>query len=427
MGYKKLSPVIFIQNGKAVKWFDNMEVISDDVVSLAVKYSKCGADELIVFDLSTTDDEHDLSIDIMKKITRKIRIPMIVGGNIKRQEDIKKYLYTGAKRVILNFSKSTGIELIEDASKRFGKEKFVVSLNDFDTLFKQQHLIEAYAEEILFMHRPDLNSVKDTTTMPTTILTDCMEEAEIVRILKCEGICGVSGGFVSQKDFDFVAFKEICADNDIQISYFESTMEFSEFKTNKDGLIPVIVQDYKTADVLMMAYMNKEAFEHTIRSGKMTYYSRSREALWLKGETSGHYQYVKSLTVDCDKDTLLAKVDQVGAACHTGNPTCFFTPLAGEDYDETNPLKVFESVYNTIVDRRDNPKEGSYTNYLFDKGIDKILKKIGEEATELVIAAKNPNPEEIKYELSDFLYHAMVLMVLRGVTWEDIVKELADR
>ena len=413
MGYKKLSPVIFIQNGKAVKWFNNIEVLSEDVVSLAVKYSKHGADEVIVFDLSSSDEEHDHAIDIMKKITRKVRIPMIAGGNIKRQEDVKKYLYTGAKRVILNFSKASGAEVIEDASKRFGKEKIVVSLNDFDTLIKQQHLIENYAEEILFMHRPDLNSVKDTTTMPTTILTDCMEENEIIRILKGEGICGVSGSFISQKDFDFSAFKEICADNDIQMSYFESTMEFSEFKTNKDGLIPVIVQDYKTSDVLMMAYMNKEAFEHTIRSGKMTYYSRSREKLWVKGETSGHYQYVKSLTVDCDKDTLLAKVDQVGVACHTGNPT--------------NPLKVFESVYSTIVDRRDNPKEGSYTNYLFDKGIDKILKKIGEEATELVIAAKNPNPEEIKYELSDFLYHAMVLMVLRGVTWEDIVKELADR
>ncbi len=427
MGYKKLCPVIFIQNGKAVKWFDNMEVVSDDVVSLAVNYSKHGADELIVFDLSNTDDEHELSIDIMKKITRKIRIPMIAGGNIKRQEDVKKYLYTGAKRVVLNFSKSTGIELIEEASKRFGKEKFVASLNDFDTLFKQQHLIEAYAQEILFMHRPDLNSVKDTTNMPTTILTDCMEEEEIIRILKCEGIRGVSGKFVSRSEFDFIAFKELCADNNIQMSYFESTMEFSEFKTDENGLIPVIVQDYKTADVLMLAYMNEEAFVHTIQSGKMTYYSRSRQRLWVKGETSGHYQYVKSLTVDCDKDTLLAKVDQVGVACHTGNPTCFFTPLAGDDYDETNPLKVFESVYNTIVDRRDNPKEGSYTNYLFDKGIDKILKKVGEEATELVIAAKNPNPEEIKYELSDFLYHAMVLMVLRGVTWEDIVKELADR
>ena len=208
---------------------------------------------------------------------------------------------------------------------------------------------------------------------------------------------------------------------------FESMMSFSAFKLNSDGLIPVIVQNYKTGEVLMMAYMNQEAFDTTIRTGKMTYFSRSRNTLWVKGETSGHYQFVKSLTIDCDKDTILAKVDQIGVACHTGHPTCFFQPLVGNDYDETNPLQVFENVYSTILDRKENPKEGSYTNYLFDKGIDKILKKVGEEATELVIAAKNPNPEEIKYELSDFLYHAMVLMVERGVTWEDIIRELADR
>ena len=159
----------------------------------------------------------------------------------------------------------------------------------------------------------------------------------------------------------------------------------------------------------------------------MTYYSSSRKSLWVKGETSGHFQHVKSLTIDCDKDTILAKVDQVGVACHTGNPTCFFQPLVGVEVEEKNPLQIFESVYNTILDRKKNPKEGSYTNYLFEKGIDKILKKVGEEATELVIAAKNPNPEEIKYELSDFLYHAMVLMVERGVTWDDITKELSDR
>ena len=159
----------------------------------------------------------------------------------------------------------------------------------------------------------------------------------------------------------------------------------------------------------------------------MTYFSRSRNELWVKGETSGHFQYVKSLNVDCDNDTLLAKVDQVGAACHTGNPTCFFQPLFGKGMDEKNPLRVFESVFNTILDRKENPKEGSYTNYLFDKGIDKILKKVGEEATEIVIAAKNPNPEEIKYEIADFLYHTMVLMVEKGVSWDDIVNELADR
>ena len=226
---------------------------------------------------------------------------------------------------------------------------------------------------------------------------------------------------------DFNEFKDICMDAGIQMTSFESILDFSEFKLNSNGLIPVVVQDYKTNEVLMMAYMNEEAFDNTVKTGRMTYFSRSRQCQWVKGETSGHYQYVKSLSIDCDKDTILAKVEQIGAACHTGNRSCFYTTIVGADYDAKNPLQVFESVYNTILDRRENPKEGSYTNYLFEKGIDKILKKVGEEATEIVIAAKNPNPEEIKYEISDFLYHAMVLMVERGVTWEDIINELADR
>ena len=147
----------------------------------------------------------------------------------------------------------------------------------------------------------------------------------------------------------------------------------------------------------------------------------------MKGETSGHIQYVKELTADCDFDTILAKVSQVGVACHTGNPSCFFNEIVKKEYIEKNPLKVFETVYNIIEDSKNNPKEGSYTNYLFDKGIDKILKKVGEECTEIVIAAKNPDPEEIKYEISDFLYHVMVLMVEQGVTWEEITQELAQR
>lgn len=424
---KRVIPCIFIRQGKAVKWFDNNEILAEDVVELAETYSELGADELIVFDLSENDKEHDDAIDIMKKISRVIHIPMIAGGNIKRQEDVKKILYAGAKRAIVNFAKASGIELIEEVSKRFGKEKIAVSLHDFDTLFKQQDLIQKYASEIIFMHRPDLGSVKEFTDLPTVILTDTMEKSEILRILKCDGIKGVSGMYVSNPNFNFTEFKEVCEAEEINMAFLETKMEFSEFKLNEEGLIPVIVQHYKTGEVLMLAYMDEDAFSHTIKTGKMTYYSRSRKQRWIKGETSGHYQFVKSLTLDCDKDTILAKVDQIGVACHTGSPTCFFEPLVESDYDETNPLQVFQSVYDTIVDRKMNPKEGSYTNYLFDKGIDKILKKVGEEATELVIAAKNPNPEEIKYELSDFLYHAMVLMVERGVTWEDIVKELADR
>ena len=192
-------------------------------------------------------------------------------------------------------------------------------------------------------------------------------------------------------------------------------------------MIPVIAQDYRTGEVLMMAYMNEEAFEKTIKTGRMTYWSRSREELWCKGDTSGHYQFVKSLTIDCDNDTLLARVHQVGAACHTGNRSCFFTTIMKKEINDRNPFNVFEEVYNIIKSRKERPKEGSYTNYLFDKGLDKILKKCGEEATEMVIAAKNPDAEELKYEISDFLYHMMVLMVECGLDWDDVVKELSNR
>ena len=137
---------------------------------------------------------------------------------------------------------------------------------------------------------------------------------------------------------------------------FESMMDFSEFKLNSDGLIPVIVQDYKTNEVLMMAYMNEEAFDHTVKTGRMTYYSRSRNAQWVKGETSGHFQYVKSLSVDCDKDTLLAKVDQVGAACHTGNRSCFYTTIVGTDYDAKILFKYLNPYIIRLLTEKQNQK-----------------------------------------------------------------------
>lgn len=207
-----------------------------------------------------------------------------------------------------------------------------------------------------------------------------------------------------------------------------SEISFSEFKLNSDGLIPCIAQDAKTGEVLMMAYMNEESYNKTLETGLMTYWSRSRQKLWTKGEESGHFQKMISLIIDCDKDTILAKVDQTGPACHTGNPTCFFTPLTeGAKTTNSDIYKVLEDVYKVIADRKVNPREGSYTNYLFNEGIDKILKKVGEECTEIVIAAKNPDPKEIKYEIADFLYHAMVLMVEKNVSWDEIADELARR
>lgn len=280
-------------------------------------------------------------------------------------------------------------------------------------------------------------------------------------------------------------------------------------KFNADGLVPAVTQDIRTDEVLMLAYMNEESLRKTIGTGKVHYYSRSRQKLWLKGETSGHFQQVRSISVDCDGDTLLLKVEQTGAACHTGHRSCFFTrldadalkegavkddqperdtmtaklggdgmqpedsgleavqaadgktgygklktvqPADGEtengkleavrsangnagncgaqvsqtDGSQVGP-EVLGDVFRVISDRMINPKEGSYTNYLFGKGLDKILKKVGEEACEVVIASKNGSSTEIKAEIADLIYHVMVLLAERGMTLEDVYGELKQR
>ncbi len=202
---------------------------------------------------------------------------------------------------------------------------------------------------------------------------------------------------------------------------------FSAFKKGEDSLVPCIVQDVHSGQVLMMAYMNEEAYERTLATGRMTYFSRSRQSLWVKGETSGHFQYMRSLHADCDRDTLLARVVQVGAACHTGSYSCFFRPVWQREATEHSSRSVFEELEQVIADRKAHPKEGSYTNYLFDKGIDKILKKVGEETAELIIAAKNPDPEEVKYEAADLLYHMMVLLAEKEIPWKEITEELEKR
>lgn len=328
-----------------------------------------GADAVLLTFPAMTCDE---VVPVLKNVCQSVDLPVIAEARIARLEDVKKYLYAGASEVVFSETLVLDEAVYPEAMARFGEDRCLKK-----ETFSEDKIIPLSADQV--------------------------------------------------SSFDGFAVKRDCREQGLPVNLFESAISWSDFKVNEAGLVPVIVQDYKTSEVLMMAYMNEAAFLATCETGRMTYYSRSRQSLWLKGETSGHFQYVKSLHLDCDHDTILAKVKQIGVACHTGARSCFFNELVKKDYQDANPLQVFEHVYSVIEDRKANPKEGSYTNYLFDKGIDKILKKLGEEATEIVIAAKNPDPEEIKYEISDFLYHAMVLMVERGVTWTDITKELANR
>lgn len=193
-------------------------------------------------------------------------------------------------------------------------------------------------------------------------------------------------------------------------------------KFNKEGLVPAIAQDVGTGQVLMLAYMNEESLKLTKETGLAHYYSRSRNSLWKKGESSGNIQEVKGIYYDCDGDSVLLKVEQRGAACHTGTYSCFFNEIKGYE----NAANTLNDLYKVIFDRKMNPKEGSYTKYLFDQGLDKILKKVGEEASEVIIGAKN-GKEELIYESSDLIYHLMVLLVNEGITPVEIMEELRDR
>ncbi|MBQ6949903.1 MAG: bifunctional phosphoribosyl-AMP cyclohydrolase/phosphoribosyl-ATP diphosphatase HisIE [Clostridia bacterium] len=201
-------------------------------------------------------------------------------------------------------------------------------------------------------------------------------------------------------------------------------ININELKFDEKGLIPAIVVDSITKKVLTLAYMNKESLQISMEKGLTCFYSRSRQELWLKGETSGNYQHIVSITADCDKDALVVVVDKDGPACHTGTDSCFTAPLWESDERQEFSL---EQLMEMLHGRKVEKKEGSYTTYLFEKGLDKILKKVGEECTEVIIAAKADDKKETIYEIADLCYHVMVLMLQQGITLEDIHKELAGR
>jgi len=207
-------------------------------------------------------------------------------------------------------------------------------------------------------------------------------------------------------------------------------INIDSLKYDNNGFIPAIVTDFDSGDVLMLAYMNEQSLKISIDEGKTCFWSRTRKTLWRKGETSGNVQNIMSIKTDCDLDTLLISVRKSGPACHTGANSCFYEDLYASDdcfIPDSEGAFSLDSLHNIIKDRKINKKAGSYTTYLFDKGLDKILKKFGEESTEVIIAAKGDSKKETIYEIADLTYHAMVLMTQMGITTEDIINELASR
>ncbi|NLJ90691.1 MAG: bifunctional phosphoribosyl-AMP cyclohydrolase/phosphoribosyl-ATP diphosphatase HisIE [Clostridiales bacterium] len=417
--YKKIIPYINCENE-----------LAENIIREAKRYDNIGGDELFLYNYSFDDKSIDEFLDTVRTLVKQIEIPVIIGLCVRNFEDIKKAFYAGARQVVIKEVICHDRDIVKEGADRFGYDKLVLELEDYKLIYDKdfvRSVKDMGISALLLKHIKVTSSFIEAVEeleLPV-IIRDSLKNNDLYDLIRHNNVIGVSTNFY--KDKEILKAKLSLKAKGLEVNTYESKVDFREFKLNSDGLIPVIVQDYRSNEVLMLAYMNEESYKQTIETGKMTYFSRSRNEIWVKGETSGHYQYLKALSLDCDKDTILAKVSQVGVACHTGSPSCFYTDLIHSKLKETNPYKILIQDYDTILDRKKNPKEGSYTNYLFDKGIDKILKKCGEEATEIVIAAKNPNAEELKYEIADFLYHMMVLMVECGLDWDDIVKELANR
>ncbi len=369
----------------------------DAIIKQAIDLQNNGIDELVLVNNTENENEVESFLELARELSRSIDIPFVIGVFARRFEDIKKAFYTGARAVILRRSDTDGNGLVKEGIDRFGKTGIYVNDNGICTNGKSEVLV---------------------------IDSGSASAGKAAAELKKDDVTGFAAVF---ENTDVMAFKRELEALGADVNTFKPSISFDELKTGADELIPCIVQDYRTNEVLMMAYMDREAFEKTAETGIMTYHSRSRNELWVKGLTSGHFQYLRELSCDCDKDTLLAKVVQIGAACHTGSRSCFFNEMVRHEYETKDISKALSSLYDIVIDRKAHPKEGSYTNYLLDKGLDKILKKCGEEATEMVIAAKNPNAEELKYEIADLLYHMTVLMVECGVDWQDVAGELANR
>ena len=431
MDYKRIIPCILIKDGNVIEWFDDETVISNNIIAHAVSYAEKGADELIVLDLSDTPETHAKTLDCLRKLTLEVTIPIIVGGDINNMEDIDKILATGVRRAILNMSKESSRYLLKDAAEKYGRENIGASFNDFNSLFKTQKAVREYATELVFLHHLDFPSVMNVTDIPSVLVSLYSDMDMLTSYLEYPTVKGLSGKFVSRPGIDINDLKREFSKRGITFSSFESKVSFSQFKLlekDSEGLVPVIVQHYKTKEVLMMAYMNEEAFMKTLRTGKMTYWSRSRNAIWVKGETSGHFQYVKSLNLDCDNDTILAKVEQIGAACHTGNPSCFFNTIAGTEDNSHSSQQTMDMVFKYIIAERNKSAELPPVNSkLMYKGLDPILKQLGAKYTELLVTAKNSNPTEFRTVLADTLFNTMLLMAEKNVTWEEIYLEFTNK
>ena len=469
---KRIIACLDVRNGRVVKGtkFTDIKDV-DSPEKLAKFYSDNSVDELVFYDITASNEERKTSLEFVERVARVINIPFSAGGGVSTIEDFKYILRKGADKVSVNSAAVKNPQLIREASMAFGSQCVVLSMDvkkndegswsvyvkggrektELDAIEWAVRAAELGAGEIVVNSIDEdgmkngydlelLSRITSVVNIPVIASGGAGKKEHFLDALQKTGVDGVLAASVFHfGEIKVPELKQYLKENGAEIRMPEAApqkkespsaenADISMISFGKDGLVPCICQDAKTGAVLMLAYMNEQSLRLTLEKKRAVYYSRSRSELWEKGATSGNTQKVRAIYYDCDADALLIKVDQTGNACHTGAYSCFFNAVFDDQEASADPgSSVFGELYATVIGRKNDPSEGSYTNYLFDKGLDKILKKVGEEAAETIIAAKNQDRQELIGETGDLIYHLTVMLAEKGISMDEIEQELKSR
>ena len=469
---KRIIACLDVRNGRVVKGtkFTDIKDV-DSPEKLAKFYSDNSVDELVFYDITASNEERKTSLEFVESVARVINIPFSAGGGVSTIEDFKYILRKGADKVSVNSAAVRNPQLIREASMAFGSQCVVLSMDvkkndegswsvyvkggrektELDAIEWAITAAELGAGEIVVNSIDEdgmkngydlelLRRITSVVNIPVIASGGAGKKEHFLDALQKTGVDGVLAASVFHfGEIKVPELKQYLKENGAEIRMPEAApqkkespsaenADISMISFGKDGLVPCICQDAKTGAVLMLAYMNEQSLRLTLEKKCAVYYSRSRSELWEKGATSGNTQKVRAIYYDCDADALLIKVEQTGNACHTGEYSCFFNAVFDDlGVSADSGSSVFGELYATVIGRKNDPSEGSYTNYLFDKGLDKILKKVGEEAAETIIAAKNQDRQELIGETGDLIYHLTVMLAEKGISMDEIEQELKSR
>lgn len=443
----KIIPAIDIKNGKVVRLlkgnFDNEIIYSTDVISVVDKLISLNSKRIHIVDLDGSKIGKPQIYDIVKSVRNRYpQLEIEVGGGIRTEHDIKRYVELDCD-IILGTYLINDIQSVKLLVEKY-KKRIIAGLDCVNGIPKIDGWTKS-SDRSLYKLLDDIKDIGINKIIYTNILKDgTLTGIDIGEYQKLKNNYSslefvVSGGISSNEDiltcikneFDCIVGKAFY-ENKVNIGKLQNTAFINSLKYDIKGLIPAIVQDYQTNEVLMLAYMDKDSLKLTLENKKMTYYSRSKQSLWVKGETSGNIQYVESVSYDCDKDTLLFKVSQVGVACHTGHASCFYRSHnlyteVKKDIEINNPGNVLQELYSIIKAHKGDIDAKSYSSYLLSMGIEKIVKKVGEETIEFLIASMQDDKENLINEISDATYHILLLMVFKDISLEDITNCLNKR